>query len=71
MSLVLIGRYFDIQVVHDCRNDAAALYYQYDISIKNVFDTQVMHHLLSIRFSLPILIAFLHNIAADFELGPI
>ena len=29
-----------VQVVHDCRNDSAALYFQYDVSIKNVFDTQ-------------------------------
>ena len=30
-----------LQVVHDCRNDSAALYFQYDILVKNVFDTQV------------------------------
>lgn len=29
------------QVVHDCRNDSAALYFQYDILVKSVFDTQV------------------------------
>ena len=34
--------YFLCQVVHDCRNDSAALYFQYDVSIKNVFDTQVL-----------------------------
>ena len=36
------------QVVHDCRNDSAALYFQYDILVKGVFDTQVKfitHHL--------------------------
>ena len=32
---------FSCQVVHDCRNDSAALHFQYEVSIKNVFDTQV------------------------------
>ncbi|GAB6020600.1 hypothetical protein CHUAL_003277 [Chamberlinius hualienensis] len=32
-----------IKVVHDCRNDSAALYYQFDITLNNVFDTQAAH----------------------------
>ena len=38
---IISNYYFLCQVVHDCRNDSAALYFQYDVSIKNVFDTQV------------------------------
>lgn len=30
-----------IKVIHDCRNDAANLFHQYNILLKNVFDTQV------------------------------
>ena len=30
-----------LQVVHDCRNDSAALFFQCEVQIKNVFDTQV------------------------------
>ena len=30
------------QVVHDCRNDSAALFFQCDVQVRNVFDTQVM-----------------------------
>lgn len=32
-----------VKVVHDCRNDSAALYYQFDITLNNVFDTQAAH----------------------------
>merc|ERR1711936_126972 len=38
-----------IKVVHDCRNDSAALYFQYDVSIKNVFDTQAAHAVLQLQ----------------------
>ena len=30
------------QVVHDCRNDSAALFFQCDVQVRNVFDTQVL-----------------------------
>lgn len=30
-----------IKVVHDCRQDSAALFYQMDIRVKPIFDTQV------------------------------
>lgn len=29
------------QVMHDCRNDSAALQRQFNVTLKNVFDTQV------------------------------
>ena len=29
------------KVIHDCRQDSAALYYQFGIKLQNVFDTQV------------------------------
>lgn len=32
-----------IKIIHDVRNDAAALYFQHGIILKNVFDTQVAH----------------------------
>ncbi len=67
---ILIGRYFDVQVVHDCRNDAAALYYQYDISIKNVFDTQVTHHFWASVFLCLFLTSPFFCSNADFELAP-
>ena len=37
-----------VKVLHDCRQGAAALFYQKSISICNVYDTQVpdLHHLL-------------------------
>ena len=41
LLLSIITLIFLLQVVHDCRNDSAALYFQYDILVKNVFDTQV------------------------------
>lgn len=30
-----------IKVMHDCRQDSAALWYQKGIRIRNIFDTQV------------------------------
>merc|ERR1719266_2317867 len=38
-----------IKVVHDCRNDSAALYFQYDILVKGVFDTQAAHAVLQLQ----------------------
>lgn len=35
-----------VKVIHDSRNDSAALYYQYGIELSNVFDTQVAHSVL-------------------------
>jgi len=29
------------KVIHDCREDQAALFYQYEIVLENVMDTQV------------------------------
>jgi len=30
-----------VKVIHDCRQDSAALFYQLQIRLANVFDTQV------------------------------
>ena len=38
-----------VKVVHDCRNDSAALYYQHGITMKNVFDTQAAHAVLQVQ----------------------
>ena len=38
---IIVHKCFTFKVVHDCRNDSAALYFQYDILVKGVFDTQV------------------------------
>lgn len=35
-----------VKVMHDCRNDSAALYHQFGITLKNVFDTQAAHAVL-------------------------
>lgn len=35
-----------IKVIHDCRNDSVNLYNQYNIIIRNVFDTQAAHAVL-------------------------
>ncbi|KAG5677361.1 hypothetical protein PVAND_007125 [Polypedilum vanderplanki] len=35
-----------IKIIHDCRNDAYNLYTQYNVLIKNVFDTQSAHAVL-------------------------
>lgn len=34
------------KVVHDCRNDSAALFHQFGIMLTNVFDTQAAHAIL-------------------------
>ncbi|KAL3696055.1 hypothetical protein R1sor_010131 [Riccia sorocarpa] len=34
------------KVVHDCKRDSEALYFQYDIKLHNVFDTQIAYTLL-------------------------
>ncbi|KAH6922349.1 hypothetical protein HPB50_013389 [Hyalomma asiaticum] len=31
------------KVMHDCRNDSAALFFQFGIKLQNVFDTQAAH----------------------------
>jgi ribonuclease D len=36
-----------VKVFHDCRNDARALKGQFGVSLKNVFDTQAAHFILS------------------------
>ena len=41
-SIILIISPDHHQVVHDCRNDSAALFFQCDVQVRNVFDTQVM-----------------------------
>lgn len=38
-----------IKVVHDCRNDSAALFFQYDVNIRGVFDTQAAHAVLQLQ----------------------
>lgn len=30
------------KVIHDCRQDSAALFYQFNIKLQNVLDTQVL-----------------------------
>jgi len=37
------------KVVHDCRNDSAALFFQCEVQIKNVFDTQAAHAVLQLQ----------------------
>lgn len=34
-----------VKVMHDCRQDSAALYYQMGIKLRNIYDTQVAHGL--------------------------
>lgn len=34
------------KVAHDCRNDSGALYFQFEIKLENVFDTQAAHAVL-------------------------
>ncbi|KAH8254020.1 hypothetical protein KR032_008036 [Drosophila birchii] len=38
-----------IKVIHDCRNDAANLYLQFGILLRNVFDTQAAHAILQLQ----------------------
>lgn len=38
-----------IKVIHDCRNDAANLYRQFDITLCSVFDTQAAHAVLTFQ----------------------
>ncbi|XP_017040599.1 uncharacterized protein LOC108087647 [Drosophila ficusphila] len=40
-----------IKVIHDCRNDAANLYLQFGILLRNVFDTQAAHAILQFQES--------------------
>lgn len=38
-----------IKIIHDCRNDAYNLYTQFNVLIKNVFDTQSAHAILQFQ----------------------
>ncbi|VVC97060.1 egalitarian protein homolog [Leptidea sinapis] len=38
-----------VKIIHDCRNDSVNLYNQYEISLKNVFDTQAAHAVLQLQ----------------------
>merc|ERR1719382_1874260 len=38
-----------IKVVHDCRNDSAALFFQCNVQVRNVFDTQAAHAVLQLQ----------------------
>jgi len=38
-----------VKVIHDCRNDSAALYFQHGITLKNVFDTQAAHAVVQLQ----------------------
>jgi len=38
-----------IKVVHDCRNDSAAFYFQFNILVKSIFDTQAAHAVLQLQ----------------------
>ena len=42
-----------VKVIHDCREDSAALYAQHGLRLKNVFDTQVAHECLERRAGRP------------------
>jgi exonuclease 3'-5' domain-containing protein 1 len=35
-----------VKVIHDCRNDSAALYFQHGVTLNNAFDTQVAHSVI-------------------------
>ncbi|XP_014215546.1 uncharacterized protein LOC106644518 [Copidosoma floridanum] len=35
-----------VKVMHDCRNDSVTLFYQYGITLANVFDTQAAHSVI-------------------------
>lgn len=57
-----------IKIIHDCRNGSYNLYTQYDILLRNVFDTQVslkvlwLHNNYSIKFSVS---ARRHSVSGD------
>jgi ribonuclease D len=36
-----------VKVMHDCRKDSEALYYQYDVSLRGVWDSQIAYSVLS------------------------
>ncbi|XP_037872227.1 egalitarian protein homolog [Bombyx mori] len=38
-----------IKIIHDCRNDSVNLYNQFEITMKNVFDTQAAHAVLQLQ----------------------
>ncbi|CAH2266279.1 egalitarian protein homolog [Pararge aegeria] len=38
-----------IKIIHDCRNDSVNLYNQFEITLKNVFDTQAAHAVLQLQ----------------------
>ena len=45
----MVSKIEHFQVVHDCRNDSAAFYFQFNILVKNVFDTQAAHAVLQLQ----------------------
>lgn len=36
-------------MIHDCRNDSVAIYSQYNIILRNVFDTQSAHAVIQLQ----------------------
>ncbi|KAK9703560.1 3prime-5prime exonuclease [Popillia japonica] len=40
-----------VKIIHDCRNDSANLYRQFNITLRNVFDTQAAHAVLTYQDS--------------------
>lgn len=38
-----------VKIIHDCRNDSVNLYNQFEITLKNVFDTQAAHAVLQLQ----------------------
>eukprot|EP01066_Platyproteum_vivax_P021227 Platyproteum_vivax@DN9252_c0_g1_i1.p1 len=42
-----------VKVMHDCREDSSALYNQFGIQLKNIYDTQVAHKILLEREQYP------------------
>lgn len=57
-----------VKVVHDCRNDSAALHFNYNIGLKNVFDTQVSAFVgrVELRKALTVVIYLLFRLAMPF-----
>jgi exonuclease 3'-5' domain-containing protein 1 len=36
-----------IKIMHDCRKDSEALYFQYDVTLRGVWDSQIAYAVLS------------------------
>ncbi|XP_026488831.1 egalitarian protein homolog [Vanessa tameamea] len=45
----LLESEFVVKIIHDCRNDSVNLHNQFEITLKNVFDTQAAHAVLQLQ----------------------